>query len=205
MREFIYYSEHAKTTGNFDSNNLMKAGRMDIACQMVIMSFFISHHIRNDVKLHMIFNGPPNAPVHLELFPGENEEGELKSKIEISKKDVAGFIKKMLYKVKKGEKTEIAPGYNVEKKSFTDLVKKMLDEGKKVYILDRKGGDVRTLKDNDFEDSVFVLGDQDGIPKEQIKKLKKMGVEKISIGKQMYFASQTMTILQNEMDRREYE
>jgi len=204
MREFIYYSEHAKTTGNFDSNNLMKAGRMDIACQMVIMSFFVSHNIRNDVKLHMSFNGPPNAPVHLELFPGKNEEGELKSKIDISKKDVAGFIKKMLYKVKKDGKTEVAPGYSVDKKSFVHLVEDMIDEGKKVYILDRKGEDIRKLKDDDFKDSVFILGDQDGIPKEQIKKLKKRGVGKISIGKQMYFASQTMTILHNEMDRREF-
>lgn len=201
-REFIYYSEHAKTTGNFDSSNLMKAGRMDIVCQMVIMSFFVSHHIRNDVKLHLIFNGPPNAPVHLELFPGENSEGDLKNKIEISKKDVAGLIKKMLYKVKKGEKTEIAQGYSVEKKSFVDLVKEMIDDGKKIYLLDRKGEDVRDLKDNEMENSVFILGDHDGIPKEQLKRLRKLGVGKISVGRQMYFASQTMTILQNEIDRR---
>lgn len=201
-REFIYYSEHAKTTGNFDSSNLMKAGRMDIVCQMVIMSFFVSHHIRNDVKLHLIFNGPPNAPVHLELFPGENSEGDLKNKIEISKKDVAGLIKKMLYKVKKGEKTEIVQGYSVEKKSFVDLVKEMIDDGKKIYLLDRKGGDVRDLKDNEMGNSVFILGDHDGIPKEQLKRLRKLGVGKISVGRQMYFASQTMTILQNEIDRR---
>ena len=52
MREFIYYSENARTSGNFDVNNLMKAGRMDIVCQIIIMSFFTSHHMREDVKLH---------------------------------------------------------------------------------------------------------------------------------------------------------
>ena len=33
MREFVYYSKHAVTTGNFQLDNLMKAGRMDIACK----------------------------------------------------------------------------------------------------------------------------------------------------------------------------
>ena len=67
MREFIYYSKNARTSGNFDLTDLMKAGRMDIACQMAIMAFFVSHHIRNDVKLHLVFDGPPDSPKHLEI------------------------------------------------------------------------------------------------------------------------------------------
>jgi len=202
MREFIYYSENARTSGNFDANNLMKAGRLDIACQIIIMGFFVSRHIRPDVKLHMIFNGPPNAPVHIEMFPGENKQfADIKGQIDISKKDVAGLIKKMLYKVKKGEKKEIEKGYTVEKKSFIDLVKELIEDGKKVYILDRKGEDVRAMKK--LDDVVFIIGDHEGIPKGEMKRLKKLGVEKISVGKPMYFASQTMTILHNEMDRKE--
>lgn len=54
-----------------------------------------------------------------------------------------------------------------------------------------------------MEDAVFVIGDQEGIPKPELKKLKKLGIEKINIGKQMYFASQTVTIVNNELDRRE--
>ena len=204
MREFIYYSENARTSGNFDVSNLMKAGRLDIACQIIIMSFFVSRHIRPDVKLHMIFNGPPNAPVHIEMFPGENKQfADIKGQIDISKKDVAGLIKKMLYKVKKGEKREVEKGYAVEKKSFIDLVKELMDNGKKVYVLDKKGDDVRDLKNKELGKVVFIIGDHDGIPKVEMKRLKKLGVGKISVGKQMYFASQTMTILQNEMDRRE--
>ncbi|MHA1869020.1 MAG: hypothetical protein ACTSXD_13335, partial [Candidatus Heimdallarchaeaceae archaeon] len=36
MREFIYFSSKAHTSGNFDSENLMKAGRMDIVCHVVV-------------------------------------------------------------------------------------------------------------------------------------------------------------------------
>jgi len=66
-------------------------------------------------------------------------------------------------------------------------------------LLDRKGEDVR--KEKFSENSVFILGDQEGIPKRELKQLKKSGIKKISVGKTMYFASQTAVILHNELDR----
>jgi len=202
MREFIYYSKNARTSGRFDLTNLMKAGRMDIACQIVIMAFFVSHAIRDNVKLHLVFDGPPDAPKHLEIFPGKNIQfADTSNRIDISKKDVAGLIKKMLYKYKKGEKREISSGYNIEKKSLINLVEELIEQGKEIYIMERKGIDIRDLKRKGFEKAVFIIGDQDGIPKRELKELKKLGIKKISVGRQMYFASQTLTLIQNELDR----
>ena len=200
VREFIYYSQKARTTGNF-GDDLMKAGRMDIACQIVIMSFFISHKLRNNVKLHLIFNGPPDAPKHIEMFPGK-AFGE-DSDHDISKKDVAGLIKKLLYKYKPGINNEVMKGYFIEKRGIIDFVNKLLDEDKEVFILDKKGEDIREIKIG--KNPVFILGDHDGIPKLEMKRLKKMDIKKISVGDEMYFASQTMTIVQNELDRRKIE
>jgi len=204
MREFIYYSQRARTSGNFNTDDLMKAGRMDIVCNVVIMSFFVSHHMRQDTKLHLIFNGPPDAPKHLELFPGEaqnSEFGDVKGKIDISKKDIAGLIKKMLYKYK-GRKTEVAKGYSVEKKSFINVVKELKEQGKEIFLMDRRGEDVRSLGNGGLDNCVFVIGDHEGLPKQELKKLKELGVKKISVGRQTYFASQTMIIIHNELDRR---
>ena len=199
-REFIYYSERARTVGNF-GDDLMKAGRIDIACQIVIMSFFVSHKLRQNVKLHLLFNGPPDAPKHMELYPGkalaENSDHD------ISKKDVAGLIKKLLYKYKPGINNEVMPGYFIEKKGIIELVNDMLTEGKEVFILDKRGEDIRDVKIG--KNPVFILGDHDGIPKDEMKRLKKLDIKKVSIGNEMYFASQTMTIVQNELDRREIE
>ena len=200
MKEFVYYSKSARTSGNFDTRNLMKAGRMDIACQIVIMAFFVSHHTREDVKLHLIFEGGPDPPKHIEMFPGQNFMADDKHRIDISKKDVASLIKKLLYKYKKGEKKEVVPGYFIEKKGLSPLLQELQDQGKEICLLDRRGTDVRDKKK--LDNCVFVLGDQEGIPKIELKKMKKIGVEKVSIGRQMYFASQTMTILHNELDRR---
>jgi tRNA (pseudouridine54-N1)-methyltransferase len=199
-REFIYYSKNAVTTGNFDLQNLMKAGRMDIACNVVIMSFFVSHAIRQNVKLHMIFDGPPSPPMHLEMFPSKSL-GDIENKVDLSKKDVAGLIKKMLYKYKKGEKNEVFSGYWIEKKSFSSLVNELQEEGKTIFILDKRGEKLRSA--DIPENSVFILGDQDGIPKHELKRIKNLKLKKISVGPYMLFASQTITVLQNEMDLRE--
>jgi tRNA (pseudouridine54-N1)-methyltransferase len=201
MRNFIYYSKKARTTGNFDLQNLMKAGRMDIACQIVIMSFFVSHHLREDVKLHLIFDGAPDPPKHLELSPGANFMADEEHRIDISKKDVGSLLKKMLYKYRKGEKREVSKGYCVEKKSLVKVAEELVEEGKQIYIMDKKGEDIREIKK--LDNAVFIIGDQDGIPKQEMKRLKKLDVKKVSVGSQMYFASQTMTIIQNELDRRD--
>ena len=110
MREFIYFSGHAATSGKALSGDLMKAGRMDIALHVIIAAFFLSHNIREDVKLHLIFYGMPDPPKHIEIM--------IKPGLDISKKDIAGLIKKILYKYKEGEKKEVLPGCFVEKKSF---------------------------------------------------------------------------------------
>ncbi|MEK6936033.1 MAG: hypothetical protein AABW67_04535, partial [Nanoarchaeota archaeon] len=108
-----------------------------------------------------------------------------------------------LYKYKPGIKNEFVKGYSIEKKGFSDVVNELLEQGKNVYVMDKRGEDIRKLSDKEMKNAVFILGDQDGIPKFEMKKLKKMDIGKISVGNQMYFASQTTTIIQNELDRRE--
>tara|TARA_Y100000310_G_C20699553_1_gene828448 strand:- start:514 stop:1116 length:603 start_codon:yes stop_codon:yes gene_type:complete len=198
MREFIYYSSTAPTSGKFPAD-LMKAGRLDIALHTIIAAFFLSHDIRRDVKLHLLFDGPPNPPRHLEFSPvTEGQTGE--DKIYLNKKDIAFIIKKMLYKYKEGEKSQVFPGYWIEKKPLTSLLKSLSAEGKTIYILDKKGQDLRNSKIP--KNSVFLIGDHQGLP--QLKKeLKRIPHELVSIGKKTYFASQTMTIIQNELDKRE--
>lgn len=197
MRHIIYFSKSASTSGKALSGrdvNLMKAGRMDIAIHTIIASFFLSHDVRDDVKLHLIFYGNPDPPRHIEIqaIPG----------LEISKKDVGNLIKKILYKYKQGTKSEPLPGCTIEKKSFLNVIEELINEGKNIFILDKHGEDIRNLKDSELKDGVFVLGDHDGLPKKELKRLKK-SMKKVSIGPKVYFASQTVAILNNELDRRD--
>lgn len=192
MREFIYYSKNAVTSGNLIKDDLKKAGRMDIVCNVILSVFFISNSMRDDIRLHLIFDGPPNQPRHLLI--------ESNKVMPISKKDIAGLIKRMLYKAedKEGLK-KIYPGCSIEKKSFERLIRELNENNKNIFLLDKKGQDLREFKFKGNE--VFIIGDQDGFPKEKNKFLKR--IDKISVSPKILFASQVITLIHNEIDIKE--
>ncbi|MDD5012655.1 MAG: tRNA (pseudouridine(54)-N(1))-methyltransferase TrmY [Candidatus Nanoarchaeia archaeon] len=191
MREFIYFSQGARTSGNFDVGKLMEAGRMDIAIHSFIQGVFLSHGFRKDAVFHFVFYGQPDPPKHIEI--------RITDELEISKKDVGNLIKKILYKYKPGKKTEVLSGCWIEKKSFLNVAEELGKEGKQIFILDKKGEDIRKAKIKD--NCVFILGDQEGLPKKELKRLKEIATP-VSVGEKMYFASQTVAVVNNELDYR---
>jgi tRNA (pseudouridine54-N1)-methyltransferase len=190
MREFVYYSASAVTAGNLIKNDLKKAGRLDIVCNFIVSCFFVSNAMRDDVRLHLIFDGGPNNPRHIIM--------ESNDEMPISKKNVAGLIKRILYKAKdEVGLREIVPGCFVEKLGLLELLKKLDSDGKNVLLLDKKGDDIRSLGLKG--DEVFVVGDHEGFPSGLKKFLKR--VDGVSIGPKVLFASQVAVVLHNEMDR----
>jgi len=173
MREIVYYSSTAVTTGKF-GEDLMKAGRMDIVLHAIISAFFISNEMRDD-----------------KLEPQKNKE------IMLSKKDLLWIVKKLLYKCRQNEKTSPFVGYSVEKKNLINVLGD-ISKSSTIYILDENGEDIRDLNLNGNE--TFVLGDQDGIPRKILKDLKKK-YKTVSVGKRQYLASQVITLVHNELDR----
>ena len=206
MKHFIYFSSKAPTSGGFDLKNLSKAGRMDIAIHSLIQGLFLSHDFRTDVKFHFVFYGMPDPPKHIEI--------QIKENTPIRKKDVATLIKKILYKYKEGKRMEVFPGCFVEKKSFLKIVEELSTpkgvpsvkgdvntEGKEneIFVLDKKGESIRKVEI--LENCVFVLGDQNGLPKKELKRLKQIATP-VSVGPKIYFASQVVAIVNNELDIR---
>ena len=192
MRHFVYFSRHGVTSGKFDTKKLMKAGRMDIVIHAIIAGFFLSKDFRKDVKMHLVFYGMPDPPKHIEM--------QITPDLKISKKDIGNLIKKILYKYKKCEKKEVLPGCFIEKKSFLKVIEELYDNGGKIFLLDKRGNDIR--KEKIPGDSVFILGDHEGLPKKELRRIKKIAT-KISIGPKTYFSSHVVAVLNNEIDRQE--
>jgi len=169
----------------------MKAGRMDIAIHSFIQGIFLSHGFRKDVTFHFVFYGMPDPPKHIEIT--------VTDELEISKKDVGNLIKKILYKYRPGEKTGVFPGCFIEKKSFLNVIEEILQKDTKCFILDKNGKSIREIEIP--KDCCFILGDHDGLPKKEMKRLKKI-MTPVSIGPKIYFASQTIAVVNNELDFR---
>lgn len=199
MREFVYYSRNAVTAGNFIKDDLMKAGRMDIVCNVIIQTFFISNDIRKDVKLHLVFDGAPNPPVHILLDSSRFEHGK-EDNVSISKKNVVGLIKKLLYKCprERGKVIEVFNGCFIEKKSLESLLKELDVEGN-VFLLDENGKDLREVGKDLKGNEIFVLGDHEGFPASKKKFLKR--IDKICVSPKVLFASQVVVLVNNELDR----
>ena len=101
--------------------------------------------------------------------------------------------------VKKGHVQIIEPGIEICGFGF-DTLMKGLQEHRSVYLLDKKGEDIRSITVE--ESGVFVLSDHLPMPKNSIKGLERRGLTKISLGRKMLFASQCVVLVHNELDRR---
>ncbi len=192
MKHLIYFSSSAATSGKaLSGGDLMGAGRMDIAIHSFIQGVFLSHGFRKDVTFHFIFYGMPDPPKHIQITVGEG--------LDISKKDIGNLIKKILYKFKQGENTEVFPGCFVEKKSLLNVIQELLDKDIEVFILDQDGKSIREVEIP--KECAFLLGDHEGFPKKELKRLKD-NLTTVSVGPHMYFASQTVAVVNNELDYR---
>ncbi len=192
MRHIIYFSSSAVTSGKaLSDGNLMRAGRIDIAIHSFIQGVFLSHDFRKDLKFHFIFYGMPDPPKHIEI--------QVKDETVVSKKDVGTLLKKILYKHREGEKHEVFPGCFVEKKSLLKVAEELAEEGNEIFILDKNGEDIR--KTEISGNCVFILGDHEGLPKKELRRLKQIA-KPVSVGDKMYFASQTVAVVNNELDYR---
>ncbi len=192
MKHFIYFSQKGVTSGKaMSQTNLMKAGRMDIAIHSLIQGIFLSRNFRKDVTFHFVLYGMPDPPKHIQITVNDQTP--------ISKKDVANMIKKILYKYKEGKNHEVFPGCFVEKKSLFKLIDELIDQGVEVFTLDRDGKSLREASIS--KDCAFLLGDHDGLPKKEFKRLQSL-TTKVSVGPHIYFASQVVAVVNNELDIR---
>jgi len=181
-REFILFSRLGRTDSNF--SNLHDAGRLDIVHECIVAGLFLSHGIRKNATVHVVLNGPPKPPLHVEI------EGESLFDVRTDLDTWQNILKKVL----SGGKH---PGIIIYKNGFESLLKTKAEDTR-VYVLEEGGKDITDA--NLEAKSVFVLGDHVGLPKKAEVFALRYG-EKISLGKQPYLAASCITILNYLMDR----
>lgn len=182
MRTFVLYSRKARTDDNFKLHDLINAGRMDLVCRCISSALWLSHRVREDVRLFVVLNGPPKPPVTI-CF-----QGSQLLKVYVDETTNAKWIKNLL-SLKFGNEWLEIEGTKIAKKSFQEVLSEL--EGKR-YVLHEKGEFVENIKLD--KDPVFVLGDQVGLPEKDERFALRNG-EKISLGKNVYLASSCVSIL----------
>lgn len=194
MREFILKASKAFTK-MFRLNDLPGAGRMDLVCRCVTNALWLSHALRRDIIFHAALEGPDRPPKILS-FDGEKLVG-----VSLDERNIASNICIALekgYNLRSNEEIELPSRIKIAKKSFEQLVKEK-SKTTQLFYLHPKGKDIRKVE---FTQNVcFILGDHLGLPSATEKLLKRFNVQKISLGKIEYLASNCVAICNYELDR----
>ena len=196
MRTFIIRARSGTTKWERVRSSVGAKSHFEVVAHSVMNAFFISNGFREDVEVYIILESSEDFPRTIKLsgseglsLSGFHEEAVLEV-VEQALKESVGL--------QKGEMQKIAPGLQIYGFGFEKCVSSLL-ESRPVYLLDRKGEDLRTMQ---FPPNpVFVLSDHLAMPKNSVKGLMRKGLQAISLGRKMLFASQCVVLIHDELDR----
>lgn len=194
MRTFVIRARSVSTRSLYDA--IGGKGHLEVVLHTVMNAFFISNAFRDDVEVYIVFDSTLDFPRTIQLSGGQGlsfqgfHEQAIFSVIENAFQNSADL--------KKNQSLEIAPGVKIHGYGFEKCAGYLL-ETRPVYLLDRKGEDIRSIQLS--PDPVFVLSDHLPMPKNSVKGLIRKGMKILGLGKKMLFASQCVVLIHDEMDR----
>ena len=178
MRQFIVIFQNP-LPDKINLKDLPGSGRLDMVGRIVNSAFWLSHDIRRNVKLHLIW---PNIYIRF--------EGNRMRKVSPDERNIAIFIKKAKENLRNYE-YEFHPGIFVGKKTLKEVLDSLND---KIYLLTEDGKEIK------FSEGAFILGDHKGFKNEDLKIIEKYNPTKISLGRKSYLTSHCIVIVNYLLD-----
>lgn len=197
MAEFILRAHSAPTDPERFLSQVGAGAHVEYLAQIVIAALFVSKGHRPDVSLTMVMEDSKDFSRSLTL--SGDSLGNLDG---LTEGAILGALAQSLSAARglgKEQETTLGNGIHVSATSFERLVKPRFAE-RGVFLLDRKGEDIRRLPVD--ADSVFLLTDHVPMPRNLGKSLVRQGATPVSLGPVMLQASQCVSVVLNELDRR---
>ncbi|MEM0449850.1 MAG: tRNA (pseudouridine(54)-N(1))-methyltransferase TrmY [Methanomassiliicoccales archaeon] len=194
MRRFIVIGHRAITSGDFKLDDLAGGtGRLDILLRCINSTFFISHDIRRDAEIFLILQGAPNPPKTIRLVGAELKY------LNPDERSTAALLRNaLMQKVILEERS--SPGIYISNRSYQEVLNSLSGKSQIIYLKE-SGEDVRNFHFGN--DVTFVLGDDNDLTMDEEKALLACNPKVISLGPKSYHADHCITIVNNELDRRE--
>ena len=196
MRDFILRARKGPSTPDFSPDDLPGAGHLEIVCHCIANALFYSLQLRDDVRIHIALHGPAAPPKIVRI-----ESDGLGSLDGFDERALASVLSRALADgrgLDLDEEVQSKSGVFVAKRTFESLVRQQSESGD-VYLLQKRGTDVREVAFS--ERSTFVFSDHLSMPKKADRFLLRLGARALSVGPKMFFASQCITLVHNELDR----
>lgn len=196
MREFVVKARKAPVDADRFLGAVGSGPRVEFLARIMADALLISKGHRDDTRLTLVLEDSPDYSRSV-IFDG-SMLGELAGTDESGLLLTCASALRDATGMGRDESICCDNGIMVRTISFEHLVKEKLGTGA-VYVLDRKGKDIRDLAWQ--TDPVFVLTDHIPMPRKTRKSLTRLGMIEISLGPVMLHASQCISLIHNELDR----
>ncbi|HKZ48012.1 MAG TPA: tRNA (pseudouridine(54)-N(1))-methyltransferase TrmY [Thermoplasmata archaeon] len=191
MRRFAVVGHRAATSPDFPLEDLPgSAGRLDVLVRCVNAAFVVSHGIRRDTEITLVLQGPPRPPRTIRLA------GDRLQRLNPDERSTAARLRRALEYEGAVEK-EITEGVHTGSRSFADVVGSLAP----LYVLAEDGKD---LRDTDFpSDPAFLLSDDEDLTADEAQLAADHAAGRVSAGPLTLHSDQVITLVHNELDRRD--
>ncbi|HAS6061000.1 TPA: tRNA (pseudouridine(54)-N(1))-methyltransferase TrmY [Vibrio vulnificus] len=198
MRTFVLRARAAPTNSRALLEGVGNEAHTEILAHTLMNTMFVAQSHRQDIVVHLVLESTKDFSRTITIHSNEVS-------------NVGGFHEANLLNIVvraldastgmgKEELRNVEPGVTVRTISFERLVQQ-LAEDHQLYMLEKKGEFVRDIKF--AANPCFLLTDHIPMPKKTFNSLKRLGTQNISLGPKMLFASQCVTLIQNELDLQE--
>ncbi len=191
MRQFIVLGHDVPTTPEFSLDALpSEAGRLDVLCRCVNSAFFLSHDLRDDVRVSLVLQDDvtitfEGSELH-RLNPDERSTAALVRKALEHKDEAIGHMA-----------AESSPGVAISRKDFETTLSEAADGGTVVQL--HQDGDPIVEREPPAN-PVFVLSDHHDFSEEEAALLSEQSDARVSLSPRALHADHAITVAHNYLD-----
>jgi tRNA (pseudouridine54-N1)-methyltransferase len=191
MRQFVVVGHDAPTTPEFSLDDLAgAAGRLDVLCRCVSAALFLSHDIREDVRVHLVLGDEYTITIDgssvRRLNPDERSTAALLRKALGEREEAIGHVP-----------VETSPGITLTRRGFAPTLDDVAGDGTVVQL--HEDGDP-VVDAEPPTDPVFVLSDHHDFTDEERETLADHTDRRLSLGPRPLHANHAITVAHNYLD-----
>jgi tRNA (pseudouridine54-N1)-methyltransferase len=191
MRQFIVLGHDAPTTADFSLDDLAGgAGRLDVLVRCVNAAFFLSHDIREDVRVHLVLQDKLTVRF----------EGSELRRLNPDERSTAALIRAALDQRDEAighMAVESSPGVHLSKRGFEPVLEEAARDGTVVQL--HEDGD-RVVEVEPPENPVFVLSDHHDFRDAEADLLADAADRRVRLGPELLHADHAITVAHNYLD-----
>lgn len=196
MRQFLVVGHDAPTEPDFSLDDIAGgAGRLDVLCRCVNSAFFLSHDLREEVKVHLVLGDEYTVTfdgAHLRrLNPDERSTAAL----------IRGALEKKCEAIGH-QPVETSPGVSLYRMGFADTFERVSRDATVVQL--HEEGDILPEVEPP-EDPLFVLSDHHDFAGAEAELLDENADRRVRVGPKLLHADHTITVAHNYLDTDGYE